>query len=282
MAEFKFEDVFESDFFEKIANGFEQIKQKAKEFEVVLLNLSKAFADKAQDEFNKDILLSIDYLQKSKQVFLDLQKVIEQNKKLESEVQKLKADLNKIRAEEKKVISELKKVEEGALAQKVKEQVITRELIKDLKEEAKSKIALESANDLLNKSVSESFNSYNELTETLEKLKRVYKDLAAAGQENTEMGKKVAEAITKLDIKVNQINEDVGEFRKLVGSYANEISKSLENVGQELAGDFASNLRNTFNVASAGINELIINLTRARSAVQAVSIAFNVLGKTIK
>lgn len=76
----------------------------------------------------------------------------------------------------------------------------------------------------------EAGNSYFELSDKLNNLRAAYKNLAAAGKENTREAQALLLEITELDKRLKQIDESVGQFQRQVGSYTLSIKRFFEDV----------------------------------------------------
>jgi predicted nuclease with TOPRIM domain len=76
--------------------------------------------------------------------------------------------------------------------------------------------------DDINKSfleTSSALGSYDQLSSKLNKLRKDYKDLAVAEQENSEEAKALLNEITALDEKLKKVDATVGQFQRNVGNY---------------------------------------------------------------
>lgn len=82
--------------------------------------------------------------------------------------------------------------------------------------------ALKKQQDDLNKSFieqSSAIGTYDQLSAKLNRLRKDYKDLAVAEQENTDEAKALLNEITDLDQKLKKVDATVGQFQRNVGNY---------------------------------------------------------------
>lgn len=111
------------------------------------------------------------------------------------------------------------------LANLVKEQKKVRDAQKDLNKEIQS-----TAKDI---------GAYDQLSAKLQKIRKDYKNMAAAGQDNTEEAKALKNEIQRLDTQLKNIDGSVGQFQRNVGNYPKGIGriiKQLEGVVPQLQG----------------------------------------------
>lgn len=74
--------------------------------------------------------------------------------------------------------------------------------------------------------------AYRRLSAQLGVARARYKDLAAAGKENTEEAKNFRQEAERLDKQLKQIDADVGQFQRNVGDYRNAIRDSIPFLGE--------------------------------------------------
>lgn len=81
------------------------------------------------------------------------------------------------------------------------------------------------------KTTETSVGAYRQLSAQLTATRTRYKDLAAAGKENTEEAQTLLKNITSLDKRLKDIDASVGQFQRSVGDYTNSILKAIPGIG---------------------------------------------------
>jgi len=111
------------------------------------------------------------------------------------------------------------------LANLTKEQKKVRDAQKDLNKELLA--------------TSKDIGAYDQLSAKLQKIRKDYKNMAAAGDENTKEAKALKLEIQDLDTQLKKIDGSVGQFQRNVGNYPKGIGriiKQLEGVVPQLQG----------------------------------------------
>jgi len=78
----------------------------------------------------------------------------------------------------------------------------------------------------------DSVGAYRQLSAQLIATRSRYKDLAAAGKENSEEAQTLLKNITSLDKRLKGIDASVGQFQRNVGDYTNAIKNAIPAIGQ--------------------------------------------------
>jgi len=78
----------------------------------------------------------------------------------------------------------------------------------------------------------DSVGAYRRLASQLSAARNRYKDLAAAGKENTDEARALVVEVTRLDERLKGIDADVGQFQRNVGNYENAIRNALPALSQ--------------------------------------------------
>jgi len=209
----RFEDIFDE-------NAFSRAKKELNDILALLDKLREGFSNIAVTSKNAiDSSITKDNAKATKELLDNTQKLVESTKAISS--------IDKEREKIKEKIKEL----EGQHAKEL-ELLKTKynELKKQVKEAAKEELNKQKIDDLLNKTNTITFQKYKELTQVLSLLKERYKDLAAAGQENTEAGQKILAQIKELDERVKKIDESVGEYYRNVGAYKEKIIEAFNEI----------------------------------------------------
>lgn len=200
---------------------------------------------------------------------------------------KAEADLliksNKAKQEEQKIIIQEKKAEE----QNLKLQIAKR------KERERQFALLAKERAQKQKQLSE----YQKESARLNELRNKYKDLAVANQENTKEAKELLSEITKLDKRLKEIDNSVGQNTRSVGKYENALNglnSGLAKLGvvalvtkgiELLTGAFGDTREGAleFNVLFSKITEtvkvFVNNIIKAGPAVVGV---FSAMGDSFK
>ena len=74
------------------------------------------------------------------------------------------------------------------------------------------------------KETSESAGAYTNLSARLNRLRKEYKDLAAAGKENTAEARALLEETQALDKKLKDVDASVGQYQRSVGNYEKAVN----------------------------------------------------------
>jgi hypothetical protein len=81
------------------------------------------------------------------------------------------------------------------------------------------------------KVTADSVGAYRQLSAQLITSRNRYKDLAAAGKENSEEAQTLLKSITALDERLKGIDANVGQFQRSVGDYRNAIKDAIPFIG---------------------------------------------------
>lgn len=77
----------------------------------------------------------------------------------------------------------------------------------------------------------DSAGAYRKLSAQLTATRAKYKDLAAAGKENTEEARQLQAQVVALDKRLKDIDGSVGQFQRNVGDYTNAIKNAIPGLG---------------------------------------------------
>lgn len=111
-------------------------------------------------------------------------------------------------------------------------------------------------------------DSYNALQAQMTKLKKAYKDMSAAERES-DFGRETLADISALDIKLKEIDADMGQFQRNVGNYGQTFEDSM-NQARQNSGFLAQGIGTlTSTISLLGIQNEGLNKTIA-----ALGIAF--------
>lgn len=128
-------------------------------------------------------------------------------------------EINK-RLKETSDASEYEKLEKQLIDLKARQKVVNEEIRETIKRRTEELTA-----------TSESAGAYRKLSSQLTETRKKYKDLAAAGQENSIEAKQFLTEITALDSRLKGIDASVGQFQRSVGDYTNSILKAIPGLG---------------------------------------------------
>jgi hypothetical protein len=271
-----FEDIFAEDIFQRAAVS-------AKALEEVLQSLSKTL--KQLSEEDKKVLQG---LANAKGTAEDIKKLADATRKAENTVKALSAAEKALEKAQRQV-----QVVTSAQAKEIfKLKDAAKEAAEELRAQAASERVAAQATELLKKAQEGLFESYFDLSDTLEDLRRVYKDLAAAGKANTEEAQRIIAAINELDRRVKNIDYSVGQFQRNVGNYTGsirefffEVSKRAEEGGGALGGmlGFVRSLGPAFRAAGGGLRGLAaaIQLTSRALATSGILLLLQVAGEAL-
>jgi hypothetical protein len=147
---------------------------------------------------------------------------------------------------------------------------------KEMRAYVKSEEAAAKASELLEKAEKGLFESYHDMSETLEKLRTHYKNLAAAGKANTEEAKLMLNEIVKLDTKLKGLDESIGLYQRNVGSYLTSMRQFwLEMSAEATKGNGV--LGNIIQTLMA----MKVAFTGAENAAKGLGAAIKVAGRAI-
>lgn len=120
-----------------------------------------------------------------------------------------------------KTISDSEKLRQKALEEKWKaEQSLQRQREKSIAQMEKEA-----------KRTAEAERPYNKLSARLNELRKNYKDLAVAGNENSASARKMKAEIDSLDKTLKRVDGNVGQFQRNVGNYSSAFGKMQEALG---------------------------------------------------
>jgi hypothetical protein len=97
------------------------------------------------------------------------------------------------------------------------------------------KVQLQEQNKVNKNRAKEALNligAYEKESATLNKLRKKYKNLAVQNKENTEEGKDLLKNITKLDKKLKDVDDTVGQNQRSVGKYEKALSGLNNTIGK--------------------------------------------------
>jgi hypothetical protein len=148
---------------------------------------------------------------------------------------------------------------------------VQKNLARSTERSTKEYIEQKAALDKLNKSnrqavkdVSSLDSAYDSLSNELNKTRKAYKDLAAAGKGNTKQAKDLKKQVTELDGRLKKIDSSVGQNQRSVGKYSN----ALQGLGVRFLG-VAGAVAGFIGVLRNGLT-IIRNYTKANSTLNAV------------
>jgi len=268
----RLEDLFDKDSFERILKYLNEIKAALDELEKAYIKFAQLQGDSIDSKSYSDAVIAVNNLKNAVSALIDIQK---KKSVLDDEMANIQKAQERLTKQLNKTIQDAVMINNENYKTLLKLKVANKDLAQELKAAAKSAHAFEQAEELLEKANKNLFESYHDLTDTLENLRIIYKDLAAAGKfdENTE---RVLAAIKKLDNQVKIIDSSVGQYYKNVGDYANDISSAIianiASVSSE-SNAFASSFKTVFSAVNQSVANLITSLANVRSATEAATVA---------
>lgn len=144
------------------------------------------------------------------------------------------AEANKIQ----KQTIEIEKLKQQVLQQSIKsereQEKLAQERIKTQKAEAQEKARITKESERAAKQAEKENSAYSKMSNTLNELRKRYKDLAVQNKENTAEGRLLLQNITQLDAKLKQVDATVGQHQRNVGNYVgaiNSLQTGLANLG---------------------------------------------------
>ncbi len=176
-------------------------------------------------EIAKEIELAVTQLTKFddelKKVSVELSNVAKSSK---STIDGINA-INLAEKQSKKIVDE-KIANDKLLAKIKKEQQSAEQSLQRQREKGMAQLAKEA------QKTAEAERPYNKMSATLNKLRKEYKDLAVAGQENTAKAKAMRAEIEKLDTTLKKVDASTGQFQRSVGNYPNGFKSAIGALGQ--------------------------------------------------
>ncbi len=153
-------------------------------------------------------------------------------------------------------------------AQEIALEKLRREQQKTAFEAEKQAIAINKAKN----SAKEAERPYNKLSARLNELRKNYKDLAVAGNENSASARKMKAEIDSLDKTLKRVDGNVGQFQRNVGNYSSAFGKMQGMLGSlGLTLGVGAVVRESFNVIKdfdQGVANLASVLGTTRSQIQ--------------
>jgi hypothetical protein len=209
-------DISEADVFGAIGASAEKNIQKVEALNVELKGIAKAVNDTIK-KTGKNSEKEINILVQLSKTLNDLTtKIVKNNKAItDSEILRTKA-MN---------------------AQEIALEKLRREQQKTAFEAEKQAIAINKARN----SAKEAERPYNKLSTRLNELRKNYKDLAVAGNENSASARKMKAEIDSLDKTLKRVDGNVGQFQRNVGNYSSAFGKMGGALGM-LGGVFGASL----------------------------------------
>lgn len=157
-------------------------------------------------------------------------------------------------------------------------------------EEAKLKVEVQEKNRVTKleaTTTSISVGAYKQLNAQLNLNKKAYKDLAAAGLENTKQAKELNKTIQEQDARLKAIDASTGEFNRNVGNYKGAITEAFQASGL-LTGELSqmkevlSTLKEGFKGNIQEIKNLGSQLLNTQGLAGKANSALSLVGKTGK
>jgi hypothetical protein len=116
--------------------------------------------------------------------------------------------------------SEYDRLEKQLIDLKARQKVVNAEIRETIKQRSEELTA-----------TSDAAGAYRQLSKQLTDNRKRFKDLAAAGQENSDAAKTLLKDITALDERLKEIDGSVGQFQRSVGDYRNAIKDAIPFIG---------------------------------------------------
>lgn len=249
MADYKirYDDIFEGDLFKEMKKSLDELTEKLTKFD----NLLKENSQNYKKSINEIISSNDSNSKKLEQVNKNVVELTK-NYKEQAEILKVTAKIKEIENLVDKTAVELTENKRFA----------KRELTKDIREELKVTKALNEIQKDERIILEAIARDYNTLQDTLEGLRVRYRNLAAAGKENTEEAKNLLASIQKLDDRIKEIDYSIGVYHRNVGNYLGSMkvfwNETIEKASQTrgVLGTLIQTLngvRIAFNAAGGGL-----------------------------
>ena len=197
-----------------------------------------------------------------------------------AEIDRNRQAVEKLTKEKERLSVELAKIT-TALREENKEYIKLKAAIKVYKDELKDAIKAQEnlfkLEQALDRARRNSFESYRELTDTLETLRQRAKDLAAANKQNTDEYKEISKIVKELDERVKAIDVSLGQFQRLVGSYRESILRAFSEISISAVG-----VQGQIGKFSVLLIEVLSNSIKAEGGIKSLSAAFRLLGSSLK
>lgn len=283
MSKVRYEDVFDSNLFDELVKNIELVKGELGELEKVFIEKAKNIAEQAKseakslEEYSKSINNAIMLIKKAKQVSDERAKISARIVDLQNKLKVVDQDYAKRLEELTKNMDDLVLVHETYVR-------ALKEVQSEKRNLAKSIIANVEAVQALDKAISNNFDSYADLVDTLETLRAVYKDAVASGINPFSISiSELEKIVVSLDKKVKLIDETVGQFQRNVGAYKERIVESFVEIGgtvsEKLGG--SKNVVEAFTIAlQAGLQAAIASAEKGRNVFDKLSISIKTFAKT--
>ena len=213
----KYSDLFPDD------GGLDNLIKKIGEVEKEYLKLSNTIQSEAKkvqketEKTNTSEEQSIDLIKKKEKEVQDLAKSMDDLQKSEEELNELKKRALKLGKEEQRLTEKRNSLTTDAAKRNANLKVEISELNKELKQQARESQGL--------------VGEYEKQSKQLIKLRKEYKDLAAAGKENSQEARELLMSVTELDAKLKDIDKSVGQTGRQVGNYKDQVKEALEETG---------------------------------------------------
>ena len=227
----KYTDIADKGLFDPLIKGAEDTAKALEALTVAqraVLKESKQIAKLTPLETFEDV-------EKVERAILEAAEAVEKLNKAEKE-------RNKLQKEIKKVNDQLAKEKAKQVKQLTDEEKLRKRLNKARSEEGKTlaglRLQIQETNreQKENARISGELGPYKALSAQLNKLRNEYKDLASEEKANTKEAKELLVQITKLDKKLKDLDDSVGQNQRSVGSYVRALDtlsgkfKALQNL----------------------------------------------------
>ena len=228
-------------------------------------------ADKATEQFNKELETSIDNQVKVKKILDDVNGSLEQNIERQT---KNKTLLNDIKRRQNLLNKEYQR---GQISLNKYNRATT----KNNKEIAQLTVANSKLGFAIKAQVKqgqEAETSFNNQSLRLGQLKAAYRNLTKEERDNLDVGGKLLKELKKLDAQVKENDASIGNFQRNVGNYKDGISQSVE--GTNLFGISLGQLTTPLGAVTAGITALAALYSTSTAGSYDLATATNILGSS--
>lgn len=154
---------------------------------------------------------------------------------------------------------------------------LTEEELKQARAKVEKQMRSKQASDAVKEEINANaqvVGAYKAMNTELEKLRKQYKDMAAAGKANTTEAKALKEQVNKLDNEIKKLDSSVGQHQRNVGNY----SSALDGLGGKFAampgpiGQVGAAMQNVGAIMLA--NPIVLIITAITAALAALVSAF--------
>lgn len=291
------DDIAEKNLLAPLVKEFDNVIKKTLEATDVVRELNKELSNKATIESAKDLERLAEITKRITKVEEKLIDIEKEKTKIQTKAIALlkkrreeSEELTKTQKQRLKLEKDLKQANSDSIQDNEEIKIQLQEQRKINKKIAKDKLGL--------------IDAYDKESETLNRLRKKYKNLAVQNKENTKEGKDLLKNITRLDKKLKEVDETVGQNQRSVGKYSKAfegLNKTIGKLGlialvvkgfELLSGVFADSREGALSLkiafskftetAKVFVNSVINSFSGVKDFFVAIGDSFSLVGKKIE